>query len=108
MDSTFLARAEARRRELREAWPEHRLFLVCIRAISLQQCAACRESVSTTTLRGRRSPPGHCQAARSALTVPIVGDPQLPAKVALVLRCEPDGRTFVAIGLVPIDQMGSS
>jgi hypothetical protein len=40
--------------------------------------------------------------------MPIVGDPQLPAKVALVLRCEPDGKTFAAIGLAPTDETAST
>jgi hypothetical protein len=105
-ESTFLARFEARAPENVAGWPQHRPFLTHVRAMSLQQL----NGVPRISLNDQ-SPGAPLEAWRlptgaAGLLMPIVGDPQLPAQVALVLRCEPRGEIFVAIGLASAEDSG--
>jgi hypothetical protein len=79
-----------------------------VRAMSLQQLSgvpriSLNDQSPGAPLEAWRLPTG-----AAGLLMPIVGDPQLPAKVALVLRCEPGGEIFVSIGLAPTNESGPS
>jgi hypothetical protein len=47
-------------------------------------------------LEQRRLPSGI-----TVLIMKIIGDPRVPSKAELVLRCDPDGRTYAALGRGP-------
>ena len=51
-------------------------------------------------LESRRLPCGTV-----VLIMQIVGDPKMPAKVELVLRCEPDGQILTAISRRATDEI---